>query len=114
MKFSIRIANVYDDILEETRKELVVVKDRKTYIGALFFRKNEWEKVTKVFDRIDIEGSALDAMLAAYELKKKHGLLAKDDKTLLCMMHWQYVNGLTDDLITRCGFKNDTEFLATI
>lgn len=112
MKFSIRIANVYDTILEETEKEIVIVKDRKTYIGALFFKKDETQVVKKVFERIDFDGSAQDAMIKAYHMMKSHGLTKKDDKTLLTMLYWQYVNGLTDEICETWNFKNDTEFLA--
>lgn len=114
MKFSIRIANVYDTILEETKKTIVIVKDRKTYIGALFFRKDETEQVKKVFEKVEFEGSARDAMIKAYYMMKNHNLLAKDDKTLTCMLHWQYINGLTDEFCNAIGFKNDTEFLASL
>lgn len=114
MKFSIRIANVYNTILEETQKEIVIVKDRKTYIGALFFKKDETQVVRKVFEREDIEGSALDAMLTAYRMMKAHGLTKKDDKTLMTMMHWQYVNGLTNELLGGYGFRTDSEFLASL
>ena len=115
MKFSIRIANVYNTILEETKKELVIVKDRKTYIGKLFFKKDESEMVKKVFERIDFEGSAQDAMVVAYNLLKKYDMLAKDDKTLKTMLHWQYTNGLTDDIIS-VGYRynTDTELLVSI
>lgn len=114
MKASVRIANVYDEILEETTKELVVVANRKSFVGALFFRKEKWEKVKKVIDKVDVEGSALDIVLAAYNLKKKYGMLAKDDKTLQSMAHWQFVNGLTDEWIDMHLYKNDTEFLASL
>ena len=70
MKASVRIANVYDNILEETTKKLVVVKDRKTYIGALFFKKDKEEEVKKVHDRTEVDGTALDIVLAAYDLLK--------------------------------------------
>ena len=115
MKFSIRIANVYNTILEETKKEIVIVKDRKTYIGALFFKKDETEVVKKVFDRVDFEGSAQEAMVKAYHMMKEHGLTKKDDKTLKTMLHWQYVNGLTDEMCNiGYKFKTDTELLASI
>lgn len=39
MNAKVRIQNVYDEILEETKQELVIVKDRKTFIGALFLRR---------------------------------------------------------------------------
>lgn len=115
MKFSIRIANVYDTILEETKKDIVIVKDRKTYIGALFFQKDESQIVRKVFERIDFEGGARDAMVKAYHMMKAHGLTAKDDKTLITMLHWQYANGLTDEmLMDGYKFRNDTDLLASI
>ena len=114
MKFSIRIANVYDTILEESKKDIVIVKDRKTYIGALFFKKDETQVVQKVFERVDFEGNTLDAMIKAYHMMKNHGLTAKDDKTLLTMLHWQYVNGLTEEMCNAYDFKTDTDFLASI
>lgn len=115
MKASVRIANVYDSLLEETKKDLVVVKDRKTYIGALFFRKEEWETVKKVFEKVEVEGSALDIILAAYKLRQKHGLVAKDDKSLLTMLHWQHVNGLTDEILTeQYSYDSDTAYLASL
>ena len=112
MKFSIRIANVYDAILEETTKEIVIVKDRKTYIGALFFKKDETQLVKKVIERIDFEGNAQGAMVTAYNLMKKHGMAKRD--TLKTMMHWQFINGMTDEMSTAYGFKSDEEFLASI
>lgn len=114
MKISIRIANVYDTLLEETKKEIVIVKDRKTYVGALFFRKDETEVVKKVFEKIEFEGNAQEAMIKAYQMMKEHGLIAKDDKTLKTMLHWQYMNGLTDEIVCTYGFKNDTEYLASL
>jgi hypothetical protein len=114
MKFSIRIANVYSDILEETRKEIVIVKDRKTYIGALFFKKDADETVKKVFERVDFEGTAAEAMVIAYNMMKEHGLTKKDDKTLKTMLHWQHVNGLTNEcILAGYHYKTDTELLAS-
>lgn len=112
MKFSIRIANVYDTILDETTKEIVIVKDRKTYIGALFFKKDETEIVKKIIERIEFEGNAQDAMIIAYNLMKKHGMTKH--KTLLTMLHWQHVNGLTDEMSNAYGFDSDEAFLASI
>lgn len=110
MKASIRIADVYCEILEESKKKLVIVKNHKTYVGALFFEKDPWEKVKKVYDRVDIDGTAVDILVEAYELLKAHGMLTKD--TLQTMAHWQYVNGLTDEMITDgYGCKDDEELL---
>ena len=113
MKFSIRIANVYNTLLAENRKELVIVKDHKTYVGTLFFKKDETDVVKKVFERVEFEGSAQDAMIKAYNMMKEHDLLAKDDKTLITMLHWQWINGLTNEISNVYGFKTDTEFLAS-
>ena len=114
MKFSIRIANVYDTVLEETTKDIVIVKDRKTHIGALFFKKDETQVVKKVFERVEFEGTAAEAMVTAYNMMKSHGLTKGDDKTLKTMLHWQHMNGLTDECIL-AGYhhKTDTELLAS-
>ena len=45
MKATVKIANVYDTICEDTTKDLVVEKDGQTFIGALFFKQEEWEEV---------------------------------------------------------------------
>lgn len=114
MKVTIKIANVYDGILDEVRKELVIVRGRQSYVGKLFFKKEDWESVKKVHKKVVIDGSAQDIMLEAYELLREEGMLAKDDKSLLCMMHWQFVNGLTNEMICAYKFKNDTEFLNSL
>lgn len=113
MKASIRIADVYCEILEESKKELVIVKNHKTYVGALFFEKDPWEKVKKVYDRVDIDGSAVDIMVEAYGMLKAHGMLKRD--TLQTMVHWQSVNGLTDEMIVE-GYecKDDEELLSIL
>lgn len=115
MNAKVRIQNVYDEILEETNQELVVVKDRKTFIGALFFKKEKWNKPRKIVEEVIVEGSALDVMLAAYNLMKKYNMTKKDDKTFKTMVHWQYINGFSDECITDgYKFKNDTEYLASL
>lgn len=112
MKAIVKIANVYNEILEETNEELVVEKDGKVFLGALFFQVEEWEKVQDTIDEVVVDGNALDIVMAAYELKEKHGMLAKDGKSLMTMLHWQYTNGVTDEMFIdsyRC--KNDQEFI---
>lgn len=114
MKATVKIANVYDTICKDTTKDLVVEKDGQTFIGALFFKQEEWDKIEDTVESTEVDGTAFDIMMAAYELKKKHGLLAKDDKTLTTMMHWQFINGLTDEMLDGYGYENDTAYLASI
>lgn len=68
MNVKVRIQKVFDDITKETKQELVVVNGKKTFIGALFFKKEEWNKPKKIVEELVVEGSALDVMLAAYNL----------------------------------------------
>ena len=111
----VRIQNVYDEITEETKQELVIVKDRKTYIGALFLRKDPDDKLKKIIDEVVVDGSTMDVLLSAYNLKKKHDMIAKDDKTFKTMVHWQYVHGFSDDFyIEGYSYKDDTAYLAAI
>ena len=111
----VRIQEVYSSLLEESKEELVIVKDRKTYIGALFFRKDSDDKLKKIIDEVVVDGSTLDVLLSAYNLKKKHNMIAKDDKTFKTMVHWQYINGFSDDCyIESYSYKNDTAYLAAL
>ena len=114
MKANVKIAKVYNTILEETKTDLVIEKDNKTYIGALFFEAEEHETITEIIEEQQIEGTPAAIILTAYFMKKKYNLLAKDNKTLQVMAHWQHVNGFSDEMfINSYSCKNDTEFLAT-
>ena len=114
MKYTVKIQEVKDDILEETKRELVVTRGRKSFIGALFFEKESWDIMGRVIEKKEIEGGALDVVLACYEMRKRHGMTTKDNHSFLSMAHWQYVNGLTDELLTFYNCKDDSEALAKI
>ena len=114
MNVKVRIQKVFDDITKETKQELVVVNGKKTFIGALFFKKEEWNKPKKIVEELVVEGSALDVMLAAYNLMKNHDMIAKDDKTLKTMLHWQFINGFSDEMLDDYKYKTDSEFLASL
>ena len=114
MNVKVRIQKVFDDITKETKQELVVVNGKKTFIGALFFKKKEWNKPKKIVEELVVEGSALDVMLAAYNLMKKYDMIAKDDKTLKTMLHWQFINGFSDEMLDGYKYKTDSEFLASL
>ena len=114
MKYTVKIQLVKDTILEETKKKLVVTRGRKSFIGALFFEKESWDVMGRVIEKKEIEGGALDVVLACYEMKKRHGMIAKDNKSFLTMAHWQHVNGLTDEILNFYDCKDDSEALAKI
>lgn len=112
MNATIKIQNVYDEILEETTPELVITSGKKTFIGALFFPREKWEKPRKVLEQIEAEGEPLKILLDAYDLLKRHNMTKADDKTFQTMVHWQYVNGFSDEMATEnYKYKNDTEYL---
>lgn len=112
MNVTLKIQNVYDDILEETKPALVLEKGKKVYIGALFFEKESWEMRRNVIEKAEVSGSMTEILLTAYEMMKRHGMTKKDDKTLQTMAHWQYVNGVSDEMmIENYSYKNDTEYI---
>lgn len=114
MKACVKIANVYDALLEETKKELVITKGNQVYIGKLFFKKEEWEKVRRSKTSVHVEGTAEEIIMKAYELLRDEDMLASDDKSLKVMLHWQFVNGFSDEMIDTHKYKNDTEYLASL
>lgn len=116
----IRIQEVYDTILKETKLDLVIVRNDRIYIGALFFIKEEYQVLKDVLDRITLSDEpseredimAEHICLVCYALKEKHNMLAKDDKSLLTMLHWQFVNTLTSATHIDCyEYSCDTDYL---
>lgn len=93
----IRIQNVRSKLLEETKKKLVVVKNHKTYVGCLFFRKNEDDRLGKVFDEVIIEDdeTAIEEMM---KLLAKHNMIASDGKTEVTIRHWGWINDLFNEM----------------
>lgn len=108
----IRMQEVYDTLLRETRLDLVVVKNEKTYIGPLFFEQLESEVLKDVVDKINLsDDTAMHICLVCYALKEKHNMLASDDKTLLTMLHWQFINGLTKETVAQIySYSTDTDY----
>lgn len=112
MKAIIKIQNVFDEILEETTPELVITSGKKTFIGALFFPREKWEKPRKVLEQIEAEGEPLKILLSAYALLKRHNMTKADDRTFKTMVHWQYINGFSDEMATdNYKFQNDTDYI---
>ena len=93
----IRIQNVRNELLEETKKQLVVVKNHNTYVGCLFFRKDEDEHLGKVFDEVIVEDeeNAIEEMI---KLLANHDMLASDGKTEATIRHWGWINNLFDEM----------------
>ena len=117
MKFkaNVMIAKVYNTILGEMRKTLVVFKEGKVYESALFWPMEIEEMIMEVVSVKHVEGTVLDVMLEAYSELKINDMLAKDDRTLQVMLHWQYIHGFSEELFTDVyGTENDTEYLEKI
>ena len=114
MKAVVRIQSVYNETLEKGKQDLVIEANEKVYVGALFFGQDEDDVLQDIIEEIEVEGSVLEIMLVAYNLKKKHDMIAKDDKTLQTMLHWQHVNRFSDEIFDTYRYKNDTEYLASL
>lgn len=110
---NIMIAKVYDNILGELKKKLIVFTEGKVFEGALFWPMDPNDMIMEVVSVNHVEGSVWQVILNTYGLLKANGMLAKDDKTLLTMLHWQHVNGFSEEMfIDAYGTENDTEYLA--
>lgn len=117
MRAKIQIAKVYSELLEETETDIIIEANNKTFKGALFFEIDPWERVTEVLEEVVLDTDVLTIILKAYDLMKKHGRIAKDDKTLLTMIHWQYMNHFSNDMLDEIkpySYKTDAELLKTI
>ena len=115
--YTVKIQDVYNSILDETDKRLVVVKGiyEKCYIGTLFFEIDAFECLKgDAYEYVILEEpTGKDICITAYELLKKHGMLMRD--TLKTMLHWQSIHGVTEDIYIE-GYKceTDEELLETL
>lgn len=112
MRATVMIAKVYNTILGETKKKIIFFRDGKVFEGALFFPMDAEDLIMEVISVKYVDGTVWDVMLEAYTSMKVYGMLAKDDNTLKTMLHWQNINGFSDEMfIDAYGCKNDTEYL---
>lgn len=114
MRVNIMIADVYNNLLEETERRIVWFRDDgKVFEGALFFPLEADDMITNVVESAHINADVYDVILAGYRMLEKYDMKAKDDKTLTCMLHWQHVNGFSDEMFFDIyKAKTDTEYLA--
>lgn len=109
---NVMIAKVYDTILGELKKKLIVFKDGRVFEGALFWPMDALDMIMEVVSVNHVEGTVWDVICEAYGALKVNGMLAKDDQTLKTMLHWQHVNGFSEEIfIDAYGTKNDTEYI---
>lgn len=108
--YTIKIQDVYNSILDETKPQLVVVKGAydKCFVGPLFFEIDAFECLKGDAHKYVVieEPTGADIVIAAYELLKEFDMLNKD--TLKTMAHWQYMNGVTNNLYSEC-YKDITD-----
>lgn len=105
---NVMIAKVYNNIIGEMDKRLIVFRDGKVYEGALFFPLDADDMIMEIVSINHVEGTVWDVMNEAYAVLKVNGMLAKDEKTLLTMLHWQYINGFSKEMFLDI-YKVDTD-----
>ena len=112
MRATVMIAKVYNTTLGETRKRIIFFRDGRVFEGALFFPMDAEDLIMEIISVKYVNGTVWDVMMEAYSSMKINGMLAKDDKTLQTMLHWQHVNGFSDEIfIDAYRFKTDTAYL---
>lgn len=110
IKATVKIAKVYNTLLEEESTQLIVEKDGKVYEGALFFELDPYDEITEILEQREVTGAEWGIIYEAYKLMEKHGLTKKS--TLKTMLHWQWINGLTEKCFDGAyKFENDAELL---
>lgn len=117
MKTTVKICRIYDEILNEERTDVLFDANGKQYLGALFFEKEKYEKVKAVLEEAVLDTDVGTIMLTAYEMMKRFGRIAEDDKTFKTMVHWQFMNGFSDDMLSAFkaySYKTDTELFEAI
>lgn len=112
MDANVMIAKVYNTILGDFEKRLIVFKDSgKVFEGTLFFPLEPDDVIMEIVSVNHVEGTVWDIMLEAYSALKVNGMLAKDGMTLMTMLHWQHVNGFSDEMFLDAYDLNDEEYL---
>jgi len=110
---NVMIAKVYNTILGEMKKRLVVFTEGKVFEGPLFWPMEPDDMIMEIVSVNHVEGTVWDVMLEAYVALKVNGMLAKDNSTLKTMLHWQHIHGFSDEMfIDAYGTKTDEEYLA--
>ena len=108
---NVMVAKIYNTIVGDIKKRLVVFKDGRVFEGALFWPMDSDDMIMEIVSVNHVEGTVWDVMCEAYGALKVNGMLAKDDQTLKTMLHWQHVNGFSEEMfIDAYGTKNDTEY----
>ena len=91
---TIKIQDVYSNILNETKKKLVVTINRKTSIGPLFFQKDPDETLKRIYSKVTLpdDTTADEIIINAYKLLQENNMIAAGHETLIDMAHWFNLN----------------------
>ena len=118
---TIKIQDVYSNILNETNKELVVTINRKTSIGPLFFQKDPDDILKHIYSKVTLpdDTTADDIIINAYHLIKENNMVAGGHKTLITMAHWFNVNKLKQwgnyhSELYPYGYETDEEMIEAL
>lgn len=96
----ILMAEVYNEILEETSVKLVTERNGKQFFGKLFFEPVA-EKIQKELKVVELPETADSKLVVdtAYGLITEYGQLDKDGKTYSTMANWAYMNNVIPEYI---------------
>ncbi len=98
---TIKIAKIYNGLLEETKVKGIFTRNGKEFFGPLFWEKDEEDEVKEILAEVTIldgesEEAEVSCVIDEYiELAKKHGLKVFKD-TEKTMKHWQFMNGFSN------------------
>ena len=100
MKANVKVAEVYSNILEESKLELVVIRGTETFVGGLFFKQDEDDEIREVVDEVDVDGTVEEIIDMCFYLRWRNDILHnRDGKCMSSMRHWQFMNGFSDEIL---------------
>lgn len=96
------VVKAYNNILEEESVNIILNKNNYEYEASGLFDKwndlKEWENITTLKElELDDKINANKLVNKVIELKKEFNLKVYET-TFGTLMHWQYINGVTDEM----------------
>lgn len=92
---------VYNEILENSRIEILFLKDEKIFSGALLFKLEQDDKIVKHQKTEIIEYTNENELMEKTIKFYKENAIKVFRTTEESMHHWQYMNGYTNTITAK-------------
>ena len=99
MKTTIKVVNVYDTLLEETKRKILVINEQKErFMGNLLDDEKSWicEEVKETLYSVEFDGSIEETIDKIVEVEIENEFKVYDC-TKRTLAWWGYLNGLFEE-----------------